>query len=129
MAGFTRRRKGDIVVQSLRPRDETETNRGVGDVMATATWEEAIRCPKCDQPGNDTGSVSDGLGGRIHSIVCENQGCAWFDTNWAIQILSDGTIPIREHAERQPKVFPKDGSMTPEKAARTVEAIQDTEDA
>ena len=96
--------------------------------MATATWEEAIRCPKCDQPGSDTGHVSDNFGGRIHSILCENSACAWFETNWAIQVQADGTIPIRERGERQPKVFPKMPDMTPEKAAKIVSAIQDTEE-
>lgn len=96
--------------------------------MATATWDEAIKCPKCNQPGSDRGFTSDNQGGKIYSIVCENKRCAWFDTNWAIQVLSDGSIPIRERLERQPKAFPKMPGMTPEKAAKVVEAIQDTDD-
>ena len=96
--------------------------------MATATWDQAIKCPKCDQPGRDTGHVSDASGAKLYSIMCENAACVWFETNWAIQVQSDGTIPIREHPERQPKVFPKMPGMTPERAAKQVEAIQDTKD-
>ena len=95
--------------------------------MATATWEVAVRCPKCDQPGRDTGHVPDDHGGKIYSIMCENSACAWFETNWAILVQADGTIPIRERGERVPKVFPKDAGMTPEKAAKIVSAIQDTD--
>ncbi len=95
--------------------------------MATATWEVAVRCPKCDQPGRDTGHVPDDHGGKIYSIMCENASCVWFETNWAILVQADGTIPIRERGSRVPKVFPKDAGMTPEKAAKIVSAIQDTE--
>ncbi len=94
--------------------------------MATVEWEEAIRCPKCDTPGRDTGYLLGPGGVKTHSIVCVNERCVWFDTNWAIQVQSDGTIPVREDAERQPKVFPKIGTMTPERAAAEVSKIDDT---
>ena len=57
--------------------------------------------------------------------MCENSACSWYQTNWAITVQADGTIPVREDAERQPKVFPKMGGMTPERAAEEVGKIKD----
>lgn len=94
--------------------------------MATATWEEAIRCPRCDVPGRDNGGLKNVRSGvTTHSITCMNERCSWFETNWAVQVQADGTIPIREMPERQPKVFPKIAGMSPEKAAKIVRQIDD----
>ncbi len=96
--------------------------------MATATWDQAVKCPRCDQAGRDTGQVLGEGGTKIHSIMCENSACSWYQTNWAITVQSDGTIPIRADAERQPKVFPKLGRMTSKRAADEVGKIQDIPD-
>ena len=63
------------------------------------TWEEASRCPKCDQPGRD-GGVRPGNrpGVKVHMLYCTNQLCLWWEGGdngmpWLVQVNRDGSIP------------------------------------
>jgi phage FluMu protein Com len=62
--------------------------------VAETTYEEAKRCPKCREPGRDTGVTRRGpRGSVIHTIECANPRCKWFNTAYIIQTNPDGTIP------------------------------------
>lgn len=95
--------------------------------MATTTFEEAKRCPKCDQTGEllSTRGVADNEGrpAKLHILRCQNERCSWFDTDWVVQQLHDGTVPVREGMER--KTFPQVPGMTQEKAAEQIKGIND----
>jgi hypothetical protein len=95
--------------------------------MATVDFETAQRCPKCDQPGEimSTTPARDNKGRpcKIHRLRCQNNRCRWFETDWVVQQLEDGTVPIREGLEQ--KTFPAVPGMTQEKAAEQIEAIVD----
>lgn len=78
--------------------------------MSETTLEEARRCPKCNEPGHDTGNTTNRLHGAtrgaiIHEYKCMNQRCKWYDTSYLVQTNPDGTIPpptlVREKAFRQ----------------------------
>lgn len=97
--------------------------------MATVTFEEAKRCPKCDNPGElmSTRNVRDNEGrpAKVHILRCQNNRCRWFETDWVVQQLEDGTVPVREGMEQ--KTFPKMPGMTQEKAAEQIKEISDEE--
>lgn len=96
--------------------------------MATVTFEEAKRCPKCDQPGDEQTNEArrnTTNGNMIHVIRCQNERCSWFDTDWVVEVQSDGTVPVREG--RQQKSFPAYPGMTTERAEAEVIAIKDNE--
>jgi hypothetical protein len=79
-----------------------------------ASWEEARRCPKCGQPGNQIAIHPGGNGGMVHTLRCENERCTWYNTTWIVQVLKDGSIPERKAG---PKQYP-DLSADQEAAAR-----------
>lgn len=97
--------------------------------MATVDFEVAQRCPKCDQPGEimTTTPARDNSGRpcRIHRIRCQNNRCAWFETDWVVQQLEDGTVPVREGVGE--KTFPAVPGMTQEKAQEQIATILDNE--
>jgi hypothetical protein len=66
----------------------------------TASWEEASRCPKCNEPGKDTRQMGS-VRGKAHILVCMNERCAWFNTSWVVQVRRDGTIPVRRAGPKQ----------------------------
>ena len=72
--------------------------------MADSTYESAKRCPKCEEPGADIGSVKGPHGSRLHTIQCKNKRCSWYETNYTVQVNADGTIP--EPTLDRPKSFP-----------------------
>lgn len=89
------------------------------------TFEEASRCPKCNNIGTETAKHNGPNGSTVHTITCMNTVCIWFETGWIIQRNSDGTIPVREASSRAPKQFPAMPGMTTERAQSEVEAIVD----
>jgi hypothetical protein len=69
------------------------------------TFEEARRCPKCGEPGSDVSQRPGRYGSVMHTIICRNGRCRWFDQpGWLIQVRSDGTIP---ESDIHDKSFPK----------------------
>lgn len=91
--------------------------------MAT-TFEEAKKCPKCNQPGEDkfTKPSIDRRGQRVelHFIFCRTVLCPWNDTNWVVQVNSDGSIP-EAYNQLGPKNFPLASKET---ESRINDAIQ-----
>lgn len=96
--------------------------------MATVSFEVASRCPKCDNPGELMSTRptkdADGNPSKIHILRCENSACRWYDTDWIVQQLEDGTVPVREG--RMEKTFPAIPGMTQEKAEQQIKDITDT---
>ena len=90
-----------------------------------ASFETASRCPKCDNVGEQS-SVRDAPKGRgkLYIFTCQNGACAWFLTDWVVQKLPDGTVPVRE-SDRE-KTFPVIPGMTQEKAIESLK--QDAKD-
>ena len=88
-----------------------------GDESYT-TLEKASRCSKCDQPGRWTGDRNLETGsGKLKMFMCENSRCSWYNTEWPVQVASNGTIPI---TLRRPKSF----AALPDDGGRTLEAIE-----
>lgn len=65
--------------------------------MAESTFEEAARCPKCHNPGEDRKTVpappTASKGAKLHYIYCVHELCPWYETMWVVQVNSDGSIP------------------------------------
>lgn len=93
--------------------------------MSSTTFEEASRCPKCDNTGEVKQTRPGPNKSQIHILTCQNPPCKWYQTDWVVQQLSDGTIPVREVTERTPKTFPK--LYIPQSAREVIDAIKDTE--
>lgn len=87
--------------------------------------DEATRCPQCNEPGEDRQSVILELGqGTVHFYFCQNKPCEWYNTSWIVQILPDGTIPVRPQGDRYPGDF-ADKVMTPDQTAMGRRYLED----
>jgi hypothetical protein len=78
--------------------------------MSDITYEQASRCPRCDQPGEETVTRPGSRKSTIYILTCRNSACRWYNTRWVVQRLEDGTIPVRASGAeepRRPKTFPK----------------------
>lgn len=95
--------------------------------METVAYEDAARCPKCGHTGELKQSRPGPDKSEIHILTCQNRVCLWYLTDWIVQRMSDGTVPIRpskEEEPRRPKTFPKLPG-TPEKYLQGLEATKD----
>jgi hypothetical protein len=94
------------------------------------TYEQATRCPKCEQPGEVTGkrpveaSLRDGIriGTMLHTVYCRNERCTWNDTCWFVQVNPDGTVPAAKDHRGKPKKY--ENFPTDEQTKRVVDAVQ-----
>lgn len=94
--------------------------------MATVTFEEAKRCPRCDNPGEQKTVRPAADRSKLYIFTCQNGACVWFETDWVVQRLEDGTVPVREPSSH--KTFPQIPGMSQEKAIETVKkTIKDEE--
>lgn len=88
------------------------------------TFEEAQRCPKCELPGEDTGTTpvrsQRGQQVQVHTIYCRNAECKWYNTSWIVQVNPDGTIPVA-YSQLGNKKYPQ---LSPETQTRVEEAIK-----
>lgn len=100
----------------------------LGANTETVSFSEASRCPKCGHAGEIKLS-RERVGHTMHVLTCKNSVCLWYETDWVVQQLSDGTVPVRpSRAEepQRPKSFPKlPGSA--EKYLKTIEETRDEE--
>lgn len=79
------------------------------------TWEEASRCPRCGQPGEDTKqqvvrNVRMPRGGQrptMHQLTCRNELCLWYNTHWMVQVNADGSIPKENYNRLQDPIYPR----------------------
>lgn len=72
------------------------------------TVEDAKRCPRCDQPGDQTVTTAGPKGSKLYTFVCNNRLCRWYSTGWIVQVNADGSIPERKGGEKEfttPKDF------------------------
>jgi hypothetical protein len=88
-----------------------------------ATLEEAVRCPKCEQPGEITKEqiIREPFAAPKKQLLvyCRQELCRWFNTAWTITVREDGTIPDAFSGIRE-KQFP---TVSPESETRIKEAI------
>lgn len=98
--------------------------------MTDTTLEEAKRCPKCNEPGEETGSkplrTSETRGARLLDVFCRNSRCSWYNTPWVIQVNPDGTVPPpnMNREKRFPKLDPVVGERVIGNLERQLEAEQ-----
>lgn len=72
--------------------------------MTSVSYDEASRCPKCGNSGELKQQRPGPDRSEIHILTCQNKVCRWYQTDWVVQRLEDGTVPVRETTE---KTFPK----------------------
>jgi hypothetical protein len=93
--------------------------------LTDTTYEEAIKCPRCDRPGEVRRKApsKDGRGKAIelHTVYCTTVLCKWYETAYIVQVNADGSIPPAHTALTQPKLFP---AVSAETETRIQEAIQ-----
>lgn len=78
------------------------------NLMSDTTFDEARRCPECQELGVAAGTspvdAKNYRAGRLHIFNCANQRCKKYDRQWVIQVRADGTIP--EPTLNREKSFP-----------------------
>lgn len=58
------------------------------------TIDEARRCPKCEEPGEETRVERLRRGARELTFTCRNERCKWFNqTCSVVTVHADGSIP------------------------------------
>ncbi len=93
--------------------------------MATTSYEKATRCPKCEFTGAIRKTkLKDG---ELHTVTCMNERCEWYDTNWVVVILSDGSIAERE--PQGPRTFPREqGASYDQRRSRVLDMLAGEDD-
>ena len=79
--------------------------------MAETTLEEAKRCPKCEQPGEQTNVLpaqKDQMRGtQNYEFQCRNERCKWYEEKYYVTLRPDGTIPDPYSSRNQTRLYPK----------------------
>jgi hypothetical protein len=77
----------------------------------STTFEEAKKCPKCDNVGKEVGSrpAKTGRGKRctLHVIECVTELCRWYGERYVVQVNEDGSIPDAYSGALGSKQFPR----------------------
>lgn len=66
-------------------------------------FEEAKRCSKCGNPGEE-GKTVPVVGGRVDRgtkvvyIWCRTVLCPWYNTTWPVQVEPNGTVYEHDHS-------------------------------
>jgi hypothetical protein len=94
--------------------------------VATVTWEEASKCPRCESPGREvkTVPIPYRVGAEGHILVCTNRDrCSWGQdgTRWLVQVNPNGTIPVNEPG---PKSFPAIPKISDEDLERRLRDLE-----
>lgn len=87
------------------------------------TYEEAKRCPRCEEPGQVIGQTHGPRGSQIHQIQCRNSRCKWFNTAYVVQVNADGTIP--DPVENRRKDFPALPNRNQEQVDQAMQRLLD----
>lgn len=63
--------------------------------MSDTTFDEARRCPECNELGQPAGvrAMENRRQGQLHVFKCQNERCKKHDRDWIVQVRPDGTIP------------------------------------
>ena len=69
------------------------------------TFEEAKRCPKCGQPGEEGKWTRGPRGSKVWQIWCRRELCPWYNTPWMVQVNPDGSVPPPQDHTHSPKVY------------------------
>ncbi len=94
--------------------------------MLTVSFEEASKCPRCDNAGEQNALVRNVKDGKLYTFTCRNSACSWFETDWVVQRLEDGTVPLRETTRE--RTFAPIPGMTQEKAIKALKQTADDEE-
>lgn len=68
--------------------------------MTTTTPEQAGTCPRCLKYGKPVGKQPGPRGSTVWVYECVTPGCRWEGTRWVVQVMRDGTVPIRQKGEK-----------------------------
>lgn len=90
------------------------------------TLDEASRCPICKEPAQQTVSRSGSRGSKLHTYVCRNQNCRWYDTGFLVQVDSNGDVYERPKGEKEFTPFSKEQASRIEAG---LEALRNANDA
>lgn len=93
--------------------------------MRTTTYEEASKCPKCDQPMQKTHSTKGDNRSTIHVLRCDTKLCRWYGETKLVQVLSDNTVPVRDPGDKD-FVPLTEGAKA--RARATIENVQEAEE-
>jgi hypothetical protein len=82
------------------------------DNSTTPTYEEAIKCPKCKNPGEvkkvqplKGRTPKGGIGSKLHHVYCKSVLCPWYDTLYFVQVNADGSVPPPTNHTGSPKLY------------------------
>lgn len=88
------------------------------------TIDEAKRCPRCRNAGQETSASKGPKGETVIVYTCRTAGCRWEGTGWVVQVNADGSIPERKPG---PKMFEPMNKYQQAAAKRWLEQIKEEE--
>lgn len=72
-----------------------------------STFDAARRCPKCEELGHLTESKSIARGNKLHTVICRNERCRWFNTAYVVETNEKGEVaPPRTRMNKTYPVIP-----------------------
>ena len=74
-----------------------------------ANWDDANRCPECNNPGKVVGERTLGFDGTLITLSCGSKFCALENNDvsvvWVVQRRTDGSIPDPQNHTSSPKEY------------------------
>jgi hypothetical protein len=90
--------------------------------LPDSTFEEAKRCPKCSEPGEEVSENKAPSGdGVLKFFRCGNVRCIDVGERWVVQIRANGTVP-QPTDDRGPKTFP---NMSQDRLSHGMRVLED----
>lgn len=71
------------------------------------TFDAARRCPKCAELGFLKDSKPIARGNKLHTVICLNERCRWFNTAYVVETNEKGEVaPPRTRMSKAYPVIP-----------------------
>lgn len=86
----------------------------MSDTPKPLTLDDAKHCPICSHIGKEHIKRRAANGnGMVHTYICMNELCRWYDTGWTVQVQANGEIPQRDTGDRNKQFQPlSDGQQS-----------------
>jgi hypothetical protein len=94
--------------------------------MATVSYEDACKCPKCENPMVEISSTPAPTerGAQIKTLECQTELCRWYGERKLVQINKDGTVPVREASKEFKPYTPSQQAALTQRLEQNAEVLR-----